>query len=138
MAKVIVENVDGFYFKATDELGRSVDMDAPENGIGGDNGVRPMQMLLMGLGGCAGIDIVSILKKQKQDYKGISMEIDGKRPEGKMATPYNNIHIKVTITGNVNEDKARKAIDLSLDKYCSVAKTLDQLATINYALEIKS
>ncbi|NCD72172.1 OsmC family protein [Mucilaginibacter agri] len=125
MATIELKRVKGdFGFEATDEAGHTVRMDSsPESG-GWDFGVRPMQMLLMGLGGCAGIDVISILKKQRQDVKDYKMTISGDREAGKEPSLWKNVNIDFHIYGNVDEDKAKRAVDLSLEKYCSVAATL--------------
>ena len=83
-----------------------------------------MQMLLMGLGGCSGIDVVSILKKQRQPVEGFRMLIDGERESGKEPSLWSNVHIIFELKGAVDPDKAYKACALSIDKYCSVAATL--------------
>jgi putative redox protein len=83
-----------------------------------------MQALLMALGGCSGIDIVSILKKQKQEAGDITMIITGEREKDKEPALWKYIHIKFQFTGSVDEGKAKKACALSMDKYCSVAATL--------------
>lgn len=111
-------------FEATDEKGHSIKMDtSPENG-GINYGVRPMQVLLMGLGGCSGIDIVSILKKQRQVVEGFSMKIAGDRFAGKTPSLWEKVHIVFELKGNIDPEKARKACELSVEKYCSVAETL--------------
>jgi putative redox protein len=125
MIHIEVTRVHGDYgFEATDANGHTVRLDtSPETG--GDNfGVRPMQMLLMGLGGCSGIDIVSILKKQSQTVDSFKMHIDGAREHGVDPSLWKNITIMIELTGNIDRDKARKACDLSIEKYCSVAATL--------------
>jgi len=86
--------------------------------------VRPMQVLLMGLGGCSGIDIVSILKKQRQKVDSFSMKIEGDRFAGKEPSLWEKIHIVFELKGDIDPEKARKACELSADKYCSVAETL--------------
>jgi putative redox protein len=96
---------------------------SPETG-GQDFGIRPMQMLLMGLGGCSGIDIVSILKKQRQTVGSFRMIIDGEREKGKDPTLWETVHITFELKGQIDPDKAKKACELSIDKYCSVAATL--------------
>jgi putative redox protein len=138
MAKILIKRVDDAYsFEATDENGHTARMDAAE-AIGGHNsGVRPMQTLLMGLGGCGGVDIVSILKKQKQDLKGFTMAITGEREQGKEPSLWKLIHIQFQFTGNIDKDKAHKACSLSIDKYCSVAATLRAAGcSIEWDLEI--
>ena len=96
---------------------------SPETG-GQDFGVRPMQMVLMGLGGCSGIDIVSILKKQRQTIEGFRMIIDADREKGKEPNLWERVHIVFELKGHIDHDKAKKACELSMDKYCSVAATL--------------
>ena len=111
-------------FTASDAYGHSVSMDtSPETG-GQNFGVRPMQMLLMGLGGCSGIDVVSILKKQRQVLTGFKMFIDGEREVDKEPSLWRFIKISFELTGTIDFEKARRACELSIDKYCSVAATL--------------
>jgi putative redox protein len=125
MVRIQLDRVNGdFGFEAKDALGHIVRMDSnPESG-GEDFGVRPMQMLLMGLGGCSGIDIVSILKKQRQTIAGFSMSIEGHREHGKEPALWASVHILFELTGEIDPDKAKKACELSMEKYCSVAATL--------------
>ena len=125
MAIIELARVKGDYgFEAKDENGYIVRMDTkPEMG-GEDFGARPMQLLLSGLAGCASIDVISILKKQKQEIDGYRVVVNGIREEGKEPSLWKNIEIEFHLYGNVDENKARKAVDLSLEKYCSVAATL--------------
>ena len=125
MVKVEFERVNGaFGFEAKDSNGHTVKMDtSPETG--GDNfGIRPMQLLLMGLGGCSGIDILSILKKQRQNVTGFRMRIEGEREPGKEPSLWKNIELVFEFEGEVELDKAEKACALSMEKYCSVSETL--------------
>lgn len=125
MARIEIKRVDDAYsFTATDSNGNTARMDAAE-AIGGHNsGIRPMQTLLMGLGGCGGIDIISILKKQRQEIKEFTMVIDGIREEGKEPSLWKQVSILFQFKGKLDKEKAEKACSLSLDKYCSVAATL--------------
>ena len=125
MPTIELARVSGDYgFEARDENGHMVKMDSsPESG-GQNYGVRPMQMLLMGLGGCSAIDVIMILKKQRQDVRDYKMIIKGDREIGKEPSLWKQIIIEFHIYGNVDEDKAKKAVELSLTKYCSVAATL--------------
>jgi putative redox protein len=126
MPKIELARVNGDYgFEATDENGHSVKMDTnPQNG-GLNFGVRPMQMLLMGLGGCSAIDVIGILKKQRQDVKDYKMIINGDREAGKEPSLWKDITIEFHLYGDIDPDKAAKAVDLSVNKYCSVASTLE-------------
>jgi putative redox protein len=113
-----------FGFEGKDATGHTVKMDSsPESG-GKDYGIRPMQMLLMGLGGCSGIDIISILKKQKQTVDGFQILIDGERESGKEATLWKEVRLIFELRGPIDPEKARRACSLSIEKYCSVAATL--------------
>jgi len=125
MATIELSRVKGDYgFEAKDENGHIVRMDSnPANG-GWDFGVRPMQMLLMGLGGCSGIDVISILKKQRQDVKDYKMIVKGERETGKEPSLWKDIEVEFHIYGEVDRDKAERAVELSMNKYCSVAATL--------------
>jgi putative redox protein len=125
MVKVELERVNGaFGFEAKDANGHTIKIDtSPETG--GENfGVRPMQLLLMGLGGCSGIDILSILKKQRQNVENFRMRIEGEREDGKDPSLWKNIELVFEFGGKVEKDKAEKAVALSMEKYCSVSETL--------------
>lgn len=125
MIKIDVERVNGeFGFEAKDAYGNSVKIDtSPETG-GTNFGVRPMQLLLMGLGGCSGIDIVSILKKQRQELTGFHARIEGEREAGKDPSLWQTITIVFELKGKLDPEKAYRACELSMEKYCSVAETL--------------
>ena len=125
MVNIQLTRVEGDYgFEAKDANGHTVKLDSsPEHG-GNNFGVRPMQLLLMGLGGCAGIDVVSILKKQRQTITGFDMKIDGEREAGVEPSLWKTVNIIFELKGEIDIDKARKACALSMDKYCSVAETI--------------
>lgn len=113
-----------FGFEATDENGHVVKMDSsPESG-GQNYGARPMQLLLTALGGCSAIDVLMILKKQRQQVRDYTMTIKGDREAGKEPSLWKNIVIEFHFYGEVDAEKAQKAVDLSLEKYCSVSATL--------------
>ncbi len=125
MISITLNRVAGDYgFEAKDATGHLLKLDTSDDSGGINFGVRPMQTLLMALGGCSGIDIVSILKKQRQQLDGISMKIEGEREKGKEPSLWSVINIEFILTGNIDEDKAQRACALSIDKYCSVAETL--------------
>jgi putative redox protein len=137
MIKIEINRLnEAFHFEATNENGNRVQMDASPD-IGGTNqGMRPMQMLLAAMGGCSAIDVVNILKKQKQDLKDIKITITGEREQGAVPSLFTEIHAHYKLFGNLNQDKAEKAVSLAVDKYCSVAKTLEKTARITYSFEI--
>lgn len=127
MAIIELKRVSGLFgFEANDENGHTVKMDSsPESG-GANYGVRPMQMLLMGLGGCSAIDVITILNKQRQQVVDYRMVISGDREAGKEPSLWKSINIEFHLYGDINEDKAQKAVELSIEKYCSVAATLEK------------
>lgn len=140
MIKIDVIRTSGdFGFEATDANGHTIKIDtSPETG-GTNYGVRPMQLLLMGLGGCSGIDVVSILKKQRQEITHFDMHIEAERETGKEPALWSKATIIFTLGGTIDEDKAKRAAQLSMDKYCSVAETLRRGGCeINYEVRIKS
>ncbi len=130
MTTIEVKRKEGeFGFEATDANGHIVRLDTSAETGGINFGVRPMQMLLMGLGGCSGIDVVSILKKQRLVIEDFTMKITGEREKDKEPSLWESIHIVFDITGNIESDKAYRACSLSIDKYCSVAQTLKRSGT---------
>jgi putative redox protein len=134
MPKIELARVSGDYgFEAGDEYGHTIKMDSsPESG-GQNFGVRPMQMLLMGLAGCSAIDVLAILKKQRQEVKDYKMVINGDREAGVEPSLWKDITIEFHLYGDIDPDKAQKAADLSVTKYCSVAATLEKAgAEIKY------
>ncbi|HTM93757.1 MAG TPA: OsmC family protein [Flavisolibacter sp.] len=138
MIKVELERVHGDYgFKGTDAAGHEVLFDSSTEHGGSNFGVRPMQSLLFALGSCSGIDIVSILKKQKQAFSSFKMKIEGEREDAKPIALWKTIHIVFEFSGEVDEEKAKKACALSIEKYCSVAETLRRAgAQITWSTQI--
>lgn len=125
-----------YHFAATGTSGVAIHLDgAPD--IGGHNqGARPMETLLMGLGGCSAIDVIMVLKKQRLEIGSFGIKVTADREQVDEHTEFRNIVVHFTIGGGLPEDKVRRAIELSLDKYCSVAFVLGKTATIGYTLEL--
>jgi putative redox protein len=99
-------------------------------------GVSPMELLLMGVGSCSAIDIIAILKKQRQNITSYKVEVTGERYELDDSKPFKFMHVLVKLEGDINPDKAQKAADLSFDKYCSVSKSFDKCVEITYSIQI--
>jgi putative redox protein len=138
MTKIELRRVDdAFNMEARDADGHTVSMDAAEV-IGGKNkGVRPMQMLLMGLGGCSAVDILMILKKQKQHVDDFRISIEGEREAGGEPSLWETIRLVFHFSGSVEQEKAQRAVDLSMKKYCSVAATLEKAgAKMSYIIKV--
>lgn len=130
---------DAFHFQANGMSGVPVDIDAAEN-IGGHNaGSRPMELLLMGLGGCTAIDVILIMKKQRQVIEDLKISVSGEREkiEGTEMTPFRKINIHFQFKGNIVEDKAKKAIELSMEKYCSATAQFRGSAEITHTYTIE-
>jgi len=122
------------HFRARTPDGISLDIDGSAD-VGGMNiGIRPMQMLLAALGGCSGIDVVMVLQKKRQSIETMTIDVDGDRTSVEDHSVWTKINVTFTLTGAIEADKASHAINLSLGKYCSVAKTLEAFAAITYTL----
>jgi len=123
-------------FEAKTEGGHVVLMDASPEVGGEDRGPRPMEMVLMGLGGCTGIDVVLMLQKGKQNVEGCQIEITSERSET-VPKVYSKIHVHFKVTGTeLNEKKVKRAVDLSAEKYCSVSKMLEATVALSHDYEI--
>ncbi|WP_321277165.1 OsmC family protein [Thiomicrorhabdus indica] len=136
MTTVVKWNGSGMAFDATASTGHTVRMDAaPE--VGGENtGPRPMEMVLMGLGGCTGIDVVMMLQKMGQDIKDVQIEIESERAED-VPKVYTKIHVNFKVIGtDLNEKKVKRAVDLSAEKYCSVSKMLEATVEMSHGFEV--
>ena len=138
MVKIDLERVgEPAAFEAKDEEGHIVRIDTSPAKGGKNYGVRPMQLLLMGLGGCSGIDVLSILKKQRQEVKSFRMHIEADREQGKDVNLWTDITLVFVFGGDIDRAKAERACALSIDKYCSVAETLRRAGSnFNWRLEI--
>ena len=97
-------------------------------------GASPMELLLMGVGGCNAIDIVMILKKQRQEITSYKIEVEGHRKEVREAKPFEAIHVTIYLEGKIDEAKAIRAAQLSFKKYCSVSITLEASVKITYSI----
>ena len=128
---------DSFYLEAVTEEGNKIEFDASAE-IGGENkGVRPMQALLMSLAACSSIDVIFILKKQKQKISDFRISVAGEREKNKEPALWKKIHLHFKIKGEVDKEKAERAVKLSMDKYCSVAETLRRAgAVITYEVSV--
>ena len=125
MEAIELKRVNGeFGFEAKDAQGNIARLDNSLDSGGQNFGVRPMQSLLIALGACSGIDVISILKKQRQDLQGYSMKIEGEREKQQDFSLWKTVHVTFNLSGNIDTDKAKRACELSVEKYCSVAETL--------------
>jgi putative redox protein len=135
--KITLRRLDeAYHMEAVNEDGRSIETDgAPKIG-GGNKGMRPMQLLLAAAGSCSSIDVISILKKQKQELQDIQVEVTAEREEGKVPALFTDIHIHFRFSGELAEEKVQRAVSLSIEKYCSVVKILEKSAKVTSSFEI--
>jgi len=134
--KVEIERVnDKVHLEAKNEQGVIVQMDgSPEIG-GQDLGARPMQLVLMALGGCTSMDMLSMLAKMREQVKAYKVTVNAERAtEHPMV--FTKIHIHYILEGNLKKENVEKAINLSMDKYCSVTHMLNKTAVITHSFEI--
>lgn len=123
---------ENFHFELKNERGHIVNVDSrPEFG-GDDKGPSPMELVLMGVAGCSSIDMIAILKKQRQEITSFKADVEGERVQVGEAKPFKEITVVFSLEGKINEEKAARAAQLSFDKYCSVSKTIEPTATIHY------
>ncbi len=127
-----VKWVDHMTFLGESGSGHSVVMDGPPEAGGRNLGVRPMEMLLMGMGSCTSFDVVSMLKKARQDIFDVEVELSSERSE-EIPKVFTKIHAHFIVRGrNIKESQVKRAIDLSADKYCSASIMLGEIAEITH------
>ena len=133
--KVELERLNNDYlFEVTNSNGHRVLLDNKSKTEGSVKGISPMELLLMGVAGCSSIDIVAILNKQKINPTSLKMEVEGLRHEGAVPALFYQIEIAIYLEGDFSAEKAKRAAQLSFDKYCSVSKTLEPTAKINHRI----
>ncbi len=137
--KILLKRLnENYHLEATNESGNTVHIDASPAIGGGGEGARPMELLIMGLGGCSSIDIISILKKSRQPLEDLQVEINAEREQGKEPALFTTIHAHYVFIGDLQESQVKRALELSLEKYCSVARVLEKSATITWSYEIRA
>lgn len=111
-------------FTVKDEQNHALFIDIPEAQGGGGGGFRPMQTIIAALCGCSGVDVVNILKKQRQAYTSLEIFADGEREKDVELAIWSNVHMTFKLTGPIDPSKVYRAVALSIEKYCTVAETL--------------
>ena len=133
---ISVNWVDGLLMVGKSDSGHTITMDGPPESGGENLGVRPMEMLLLGVAGCTMIDVVTTLKKMRQDLSHCETKINAERATDHPKV-FTNIHIQFTVKGkDLDSKKVDKAITLSAEKYCSASIMLGETATITHDFEI--
>lgn len=128
---------DAVHFVAETGAGGRVPIDGAPAVGGRGLGARPMELLLAGLGGCSAIDVVGILRKQRQAVEDVAVTVEGEREPGE-PSGFSRIHVHFSLRGPVDPDAVRRAVALSMDKYCSVARVLERSAAISYSHAVES
>lgn len=134
-----VKWVDGAQFIGESGSGHSIVMDGPPDHGGRNLGVRPMEMLLLGLGGCSSFDVMSILTKARQAVSDCRVELEAERAEG-VPSPFTKIHMQFIVTGkDLKEAQVKRAVELSATKYCSASIMLEAAGVaITHSYEIRA
>jgi len=136
MVEAKVTLVGGMQFEGDSSSGHKLQMDADDSSGGKNKGFRPMELLLVGFGGCSGMDVISILRKKRQNVSGLEMNVKGEKADS-YPHVYKEVHIEYVVKGRgVEKDAVERAITLSLDKYCSVGATLGKAGQITHSYRI--
>ena len=127
---------DDYLFECANQAGNKILLDNTSQPNA--QGVSPMESVLMAVAGCSGIDMVSILKKQRQEITAFSAEVEGERVQVDEAKPFKTILVNFFLEGDIDPKKALKAAELSFEKYCSVSKTIEPNVTVDYEVYVNS
>ena len=134
--KTAIKLLSGVAFEAKSSSGHTIIMDGAAESGGQNHGARPMEMLLMGLGGCSAYDVVSILRKSRQDVTDLALEVEAIRAETDPKI-FTSIHLHFKIFGqNISKKIVERAINLSAEKYCSASIMLGKSAQITHDYEV--
>ena len=134
--KAEVSLVDGVSFIGVADSGHKIVMDGPPEFGGQNKGTRPMEMLLIGLGGCSAFDVVHILRKARLEVEDCRVELQAERA-AEVPKVFTKIHMHFVVSGkNIPESKVKRAVELSTEKYCSASIMFKQSATITHGYEL--
>ncbi|MEW6571637.1 MAG: OsmC family protein [Nitrospirota bacterium] len=136
MLKGNIIHVKGLQFVGQSSSGHAIVMDGDPDVGGHDTGPRPMELLLLGIGGCSGMDVISILKKKKQNVTRLEINVEGRQAK-EHPKKFTEINLEFTVRGkDISEEALKRAIDLSMNKYCSVKATLEGISRISFSYKI--
>jgi putative redox protein len=134
--QVTVKHVGGMAFEGVGQSGKITKI-ASSTVEAEHAGASPMELVLMGVAGCSGIDIVSILEKMRVNFDKFEIGVEGERAQDHPRV-FTDIRVVYKFWGNLPEDKVKHAVDLSFDKYCSVIHTVNKVAQVTYTIEIQA
>jgi putative redox protein len=131
-----VKWVNGLQFVGESGTGHAIVLDADEASGGKNTGMRPMELLLIGIGSCSGMDVASVLQKKKQNFSDIEINVKGQKADT-YPKKFTEIEIEFIVKGkDVSEEAVKRAVELSMEKYCSVKATLEGVAKIKFSYKI--
>ncbi len=134
--KATINLVDGVHFTATADSGHEIPMDGPPDFGGQNRGSRPMEVVLMGMGGCTAFDVVHILRKARQDVIDCRVVLSAQRAN-KEPKVFTSIHVHFIVSGkDLRESAVARAVKLSAETYCSASIMLGKTAEITHDYEI--
>ena len=134
--KARIKWIEGKAFMGESGSGHAVVMDGPPESGGRDLGIRPMEMILLGLGGCTGFDVVHILEKARQPVSDCVVEVEAERSDS-VPKVFTSIHVHFVVSGDGLSDKqVARAVELSAEKYCSASLMLGKVVDISHDYEI--
>lgn len=136
MIEAKVKLTTDMQFVGTATSGHTLTMDSDQE-VGGQNaGFRPTELLLVAFGGCSGMDVISILRKKRQNVTGLEMNVQGEKSQD-YPKVYKDVHIEYVVRGKgIQKEAVERAIDLTLGKYCSVGATIGKTAKITHSYRI--
>lgn len=132
MTVTLTRQNDDYLFKASGPNQHEITLDYSKEGQ--PQGASPMELLLMAIGGCNAIDIIYVLKKQRQKVEGYTVKVTGERAEVEKANPFKSAHVEIYLEGDIIPAKALRAAKLSFEQYCSVSMSLKGSVTIDYSV----
>lgn len=137
--KVTLSRIDDAYqLEAVNETGQKAYTDGSVAIGGHEQAMRPMQLVLVALGSCSSIDVIHLLKKQRQPLRHIEVEIDGQRAEGQVPAVFTHIQVHYKLYGPLDPVKVERACRLSMEKLCSVSKMLEKSVEITWTYSVEA
>jgi putative redox protein len=134
--KAVVTLKDGMAFEATSTSGHSMMLDSAEDAGGKNLGFRPMELLAMGLGGCTGMDVISLLRKMQQQVSEYQVRVDGTR-QSEHPRVFTDLAVEHVVKGKqIQESSVRRAVELSATKYCPASAMLSKAARVTHYYRI--
>ena len=127
---------DAYHFVGRNAAGNETHFDVGPKEGGAGSAAGPMQTVAMALGACSAIDVVSILKRGRQEITSFNIDVSYDRAEGEIPAVFTKMHVHYLLEGTLEPDKVRRAVDLSIEKYCSVSKMLGRTAAITHSFSV--